>query len=265
MTPRLIAFYEGDEYARMARVLAHTAALHCPGWDVRIEDVTLFPNGEKTADERVRGNSEKLRRWVAEVDQAPDGTPIALIDADVMILRPFGDLWERPFDVAYTVRDPKRTPLPLNAGIVYVRATEPARRFLHAWFDATQPIRQSTKLFAIARKQFGAADQAGLAGILKNPAITQGVHLLPLPCLEWNCEDSEWGRFDPSTTRLVHIKGGLRNLIFGQPVSPKRKIQVTPLVRLWKDFDQAARAHTAFSLLHGPEAVLTESQARGLA
>lgn len=242
MTPRLIAFYEGADYARMARVLAHTAARHCPGWDLQIEDVTLFPNGEKTADERVRGNSEKLRRWVAAVDEAPDGTPIVLIDADVMILRPFGDLWDRPFDVAYTIRDPKRTPLPLNAGIVFVRATPAARRFLHAWFDATQPIRQSAKLFAIARKQYGAADQAGLAQILRDRTITEGVHLLPLPCREWNCEDSEWGRFDPFTTRLVHIKGGLRNVIFGQPVSPKRKVQVTPLAAIWRTLDQEARA-----------------------
>lgn len=241
MTPRLIAFYEGAEYARMARVLAHSAARHCRDWDVRIEKVALFTNGQITADERVRYDTSKLLRWTEAVEQAPDNTPMLLIDCDVMILRSLDDIWDRPFDVAYTVRDKSRTPLPLNAGIVFVRATAAARRFLRAWYETTQPIRSSKRLRQIARKQFGACDQAGLASVLKMPAVTAGVALVPLPCREWNCEDSEWGRFDPSLTRLVHIKGALRDAVLGKPVRSTRTDQVQPLAATWRALEREAR------------------------
>lgn len=241
MSPRLVAFYEGPPYDRMARVLAYTAAQHCPGWQIQIEGVTLYSPNQKSVDARCRRDTFKLNRWVTTVEEAPEGTPIMLIDADMMIRRSLDDIWDRPFDVAYTVRDKTRTGLPLNAGLIFARATVPARRFLRAWYTAAVVIKASPAKMQTAKRYYGAGEQAALAETLKTSAVN-GVQLLALPCREWNCEDSEWARFDPALTRIVHIKGALRKAIFGGgSFSVARGRQILPLVRDWKAI--AAEAH----------------------
>lgn len=239
MTPRLVAFYDGKDYARMARVLAHTAAVHCPHWDRQIADVALFTERETTVEQRVRLDNHKLLRWVEAVERAPDGTPFLLIDCDVMILRPLDDIWARPFDVAYTARDPRHSPIPLNGGVVFARATDPARRFLRAWYESTKPYKCDPKLWVAARK-YGACDQAGLVQLLKKPHPETTV--IALPCQEWNCEDSEWKHFDPAKTRLVHIKGALRQAVLGQKMNEKWRGIVSPLAQRWKTLEQEAHA-----------------------
>lgn len=236
MTPRLIAFYEGQEYARMARVLAYTAARFCPDWDRQIVNTVICEADAQGDELRRRLNNSKLLKWTETVEQAPDGTPMLLVDSDVMIVRSLDDIWQQSFDVAYTVRDPQRSTIPLNGGVVFVRANDASRRFLRAWYQATIPYKTSAKKWQEARKKYGACDQAGLCQLLKQPSV--GVQILALPCQEWNCEDSEWGRFDV-TTRIVHIKGSLRSAVFGdwQRVSAKRKPQVVPLAKQWKAFE----------------------------
>lgn len=239
MTPRLIAFYEGEAYARMARVLAYTAAVQCAGWDLQVNEATLFTEKDRSIEQRVRRNNSKLLHWAEAVDEAPDGTPMLLIDCDVMIVRSLDDIWARDFDIAYTKRDRERTVLPLNAGVVFVRATAAARRFLHDWYQATKYFKRTHEGLMLARKKYGACDQAGLAFLLDSKRFD--ARILALPCQEWNCEDSEWGRYGQNT-RIVHIKGSLRKAIFNQPISQGRKSSVLPLARRWKEFEHEACA-----------------------
>lgn len=243
MTPRLIAFHDGKDYARMARVLEHTAAQHCAHWDRRIVDTALFTERQSTVEQRVRLDNRKLLRWTEAVEAAPTGTPMLLVDCDVMILRPLDDIWERTFDVAYTSRDPHHSPIPLNAGVVFVRATDAAICFLRAWYANTKPFKKQMQDKQSAgwlhvRRKYGACDQAGLCQTLKRPPA--GATVLALPCQEWNCEDSEWRYFD-AKTRLVHIKGALRQAVLGQPLSnPKLAPIVAPLAQRWFSYEQEA-------------------------
>jgi len=241
VTPRLIACYDGALYARMARVLAASAAQHCPHWDRQIVARRLFDVKEVTVNARVRNSSVKLAEWVKAVDESPDGTPLLLIDADCLILRPLDDVWDRPFDVAYTKRDPARSKLPHNAGVLFVRATPATRAFLHAWLEDTKVIRTSTAKMQQARRQFGACDQAALATTLKRP-VASAAAIVQLPCREWNCEDSEWGRFDPSLTRIVHIKGALREALIGNArlVSAGRMQTLPRLIERWREVEARA-------------------------
>jgi hypothetical protein len=242
MTPVLLSIYEGEPYARLARVLAYSAAEHCPEWDRRIEAVTIYKPKQLSVEQRVRQDAAKLLRWVEAVETAPDDTPMLLTDCDMWIRRSLDDVWAKAFDVAYTQRDKTRTSLPLNAGVIFARATAPARRFLRAWYERTQPIRRSQFEIQKARRLFGACDQAGLAATLAS-TDTKGVNILTLPCREWNCEDSEWGRFDPKLTRIVHVKGGLRKVILKEDgVTEQRRAQVAQLVRQWQAVERAACA-----------------------
>jgi len=225
MTPRLIAGYDGDRYARLVRVLAATAARHCPAWDVRI---TVLPT--------VTAEASKLRHWLAAVEDAPDGTPMLLMDADSVILHPLDTVWDTPFDVAWTARNPAWSPWPNNGGVVFVRASDGVRAFLRDWRAALLPLLQTT---GAVRKdwlaRFGAVEQAALAQTVAATTL----QTVALPCLEWNCEDSSWAHFDPQRTRIVHVKGALRGALFGKRPSPRRAPQVAPIVRLWLDLERS--------------------------
>src|SRR5262245_45370586 len=129
MTPRLITCYEGEKYSRLAHVLSATAAKYCPTWQVIATLLVLHPD-----------DATKLLHWCEAIESAPDGTPLALMDCDTMILKPLDDLWQQDFDVAITVRNPKHSPWPNNAGVVFVRASDRVRAFFRHWLAGERKL-----------------------------------------------------------------------------------------------------------------------------
>ncbi len=228
MRPILVAGYQGHPYDRLAKVLALTARRHCGDWDLRIERIDMSTPGAK------------YDHWRSAVDGAPDGTPVALLDCDTVILKPLDDLWLEPFDVAFTARDPKRSVFPNNAGVLFVRAGEASRTFLREWHEAVMVGRVAGQ---IARKSwskhYGGYEQAALHHLLEKTSAA--VHTLS--CREWNCEQTEWSRFDEST-RIVHVKGSFRSALFksGTRLSPSRARELAPLLALWRALDEEAAA-----------------------
>lgn len=240
MTPRLVCVYfdaaSSGQFSRLAEVLRWTAAQHCPTWDRAIDAIPApTPPRRKLVEPAHLHNTEKLDRWVAAVDAAPDGQPMLLIDADTAILRPLDDVWQQPFDVAITVREPGCR-LPLNAGVVFVRATAAARALLRRWRDINRQMVTDHELHREWKRRYGGLNQAALGCAMSERAIAD-LALLRLPCLEWNCEDSSWSAFDPARTRILHVKSLLRKVIFRlAPAWP----EVKPLTRLWLGLERQA-------------------------
>jgi hypothetical protein len=231
MTPQMFACYFGARYARLTRMLAASATRHCPKWDLRLVEVPAIGALET-----------KLTHWARAVDEAPDGTLLLLIDADLVILHPLDDLWDSPFDVAYTARDRRWSPWPNNAGVIAVRVSDGVRAFMWAWERRTlELVRTSGPTRKAWLARFGAVDQAALDEQLKTTALT--VHTLS--CLEWNCEDSSWAHFNTTRTRILHIKGALREALFGDQVRPRRAEAVTPLLARWRALEAELSAVAA--------------------
>ncbi len=226
MTPTLVACWDGELYKRFADVLKATAAKHCSTWNVQLSHVKMKVN-----------QASKLAHWVKAVDAAPDGTPMLLMDADTMILRSLDDLWERPFDIAYCVRNPAWSKWPNNAGVVAVRASCSVRAFLHEWLQRELPLLKTTGPTRKAwLSRYGAVEQAALEQTLANSSL----QIERLPCVEWNCEDSSWAHAD-GRTRIVHLKGAMRAAIVGRVVSPTRRGQIGPLLGRWIAVDRSCR------------------------
>lgn len=238
MTPRLVSvWFDGDshQYPRLARVLDFTARRHCPSWEIdvrRIEEPKIHGNLGRFAGD----NHRKLEEWVAAVDVAPDGTGVLLLDADTFVCRPLDDLWDLDFDFAYTVRPPGAR-LPINAGVIAVRAGDRSRRFLHAWLDRDLAfLRRPDGDMKDWRKRYGGQNQASLGATLTvgfNPVPDLAVSALP--CETWNCEDLCWSTFSPET-RIVHVKSALRMDIFNLGLAPR----VKHLSDLWKALESEA-------------------------
>lgn len=232
-----------EQFDRLARVLAHTARQHCNGWDIRVERISPAPCRALDGTVAYERNTQKLDAWVDVMHALPDGAQLLLIDADTMILRTLNDVWQRDFDIAYTVR-PSSCRLPLNAGVLFVRVNDRSRAFLTAWRVENRRMLADRTYHLQWRRKFGGINQAALGATLQHHAA--GVMLDRLPCHEWNCEDSTWTAFDPAVTRILHIKSALRMGVFATGIV---RPPVKALVGLWrrveKDAVRAQHADTA--------------------
>ncbi len=240
--PRLVGCYfatrpqTAEPWSRMARVLAHTAARQCPGWDVSIERLpgALPPSRHRSEAEAT--NTLKLDHWAAAVADAPDGARLALVDVDTAVLRGLDDAWSLPFDLAYTVREVSR--LPLNAGVVFVRVSSRTRALVAAWRGENRRMFADARYHEPWQRRFGGMNQAAFGKVLESGLVGElGLELARLPCREWNCEDSSWRRFDPERTRILHLKSGLRRTIFG--IGPSVP-WLQDLARLWRALEREA-------------------------
>lgn len=222
-------------WRRLSRVLTHTAAAHCEGWEIRIEAVTP-PAGLRTHGIPAHvDNTHKLAWWADRVRECADGDQVLLIDADTAILRSLDDIWQQPFDVAYTVRSGFIAPF--NAGVVFLRASDRTRAFMDRWVVLNDQIQRiTTKPW---RKRYGGVNQASLAELL-NETDAMGVQLRQLSCREWNCEDSAWAHYESDVTRILHVKSELRRACL--TTLPICEPAWKPLISLWRGLEADANA-----------------------
>ncbi len=221
------------QWARMARVLAWTAGQHCPGWVSHIQRIRPQPMVSALGIASHVANTQKMEHWYTLVSAAPDGARLLLLDADTMITRPLDDVWDRDFDLAYTTKESR---FPFNSGVVFVRVTDRARAFVSAWRDENRRMLGDSAHHQTWRKRYGGINQASLGFMLAQPPRA-GLTIATLPCVEWNCEDFSWERFDPRVTRIVHLKSSLRRAIFLRTAVGQH---VRPLAALWGTLEREA-------------------------
>lgn len=235
--PRLVARYydrwSDGLYTRMARVLEATAREHCPGWEIDIRSMRAPSLTGGTGHSGHLANTRKLGEWRALVHERPDGARLALLDADTWIVRPIADIWDRPFDLAYTVRE--GWAIPFNLGVLFVRVTDRVRAFFDRWVAENAAMVHQVAERRAWRQRYGGVNQAAFAALLEQGAL-EGLDVRTLPCQEWNCEDSAWARFDPAVTRIVHLKSDARAMAIRRLVVTP---ELQPVVTAWRQLDRA--------------------------
>jgi len=234
-------WFENDtrQYARLARVLEATARRHLPGWEVNVRGIKRDLTFSRVLGESASSNTQKLEEWARIAASAPEGDLLALLDADTFLTATLDPVWDLDFDVALTERAGSH--LPLNGGVIFLRAGARARDFMKAWAETNRELFCSPKLLDPWRKRYGGMNQAALGKVLETRP-PGGAKVLRLPCLEWNCEDSSWAQFDPARTRVIHVKSALRTAAFGMDgaFGP-----VAPLMRLWRAEERALGSYRA--------------------
>lgn len=231
-------YFGGERYRRMASVLEHTAREHCPGWEINVRRIdTRWFTKSHYARPGHRTNTQKMYEWNRIVGHAPDGAELLLIDADTFITRPLASVWSYEFDFAYTTK-PGET-IPLNTGVVFLRVSPEVRGFMTAWWEKTLHLLQNATEHHRWRKRYGGVSQAALGALLAEGAAA-GLTTVELPCQEWNCDNTEWRKFDEKT-RVVHVMSKLRRAAFS--TEPSRTIGVDELARTWKDLDRRINGH----------------------
>lgn len=238
--PRLEACFFGDsagQWQRLARVLEFSARKHCPGWDVNVRRIEPTPRQSPLGIPSHVHNTQKMDAWRDVIAASANGDRVLLIDADTMVLRSLDGLWERDFDIAYTVKLAER--FPFNSGVVFVRVTPASRAFVDAWQAENARLLEDPTEHQRWRARFGGVNQAALGAMLTNGIVDRlGLRVLKVPCLEWNCEDSSWARYDPRVTRIVHIKASLRRATFSRGLATNQKVR--QLVNIWAALEREA-------------------------
>jgi hypothetical protein len=240
MTPRLEACYFdlGDgRWRKLARALDWSARQHCPGWQVRVQSIpeNLPPTHHATRTQQA--NTQKLDYWQAVIESAELGDQLLLIDADTLILRPLDDIWERPFDLAYTTKPPGAR-FPFNGGVLFMRVSPAVKAFMATWVQENRRMLRDRAYHLPFLGRYGGINQSAFGALLERGALAD-LAVVELPCLEWNCEDSSWAAFDPAVTRILHVKSTLR-----QPIADRTQ-ELKPLRDLWQAADLAARRAAA--------------------
>jgi hypothetical protein len=254
MTPRLVSFVFGESiYDRLARVLRHTARMHCPHWDVHIARVAPATHDPRDGQVLVSAlgkasylaNTQKMLAWASVVEQAPDGLPLVLIDCDTFLTGPLDAVWDFSFDFAYTVKVPgwQQIPqeawhprIPFNSGVVFCRVSERVREFFRAWRDENLTMLRDRDHHRLWRNTYGGINQAALGRAMQSGWL-RALHVHELPCQIWNCEDANWAKFGPET-RIVHVKSALRLAIRGDGPALD---SFRPLVSLWRRLEAETR------------------------
>lgn len=246
MTPRLEACYFSDgsctawRWRRLAAVLASSAQLHCPEWQIRVLSLPFQRLTTLHGTDAHIANTQKLDHWNALIQQAEDGAHVLLIDADTFITRPLDALWDLPFDVAYAVRT-NFMHYTLNAGVIALRVSPDVRLFLAHWAVENRAMLDNQKYHRPWKTKYGGINQASLGSLLERGLPQElGLDVLTLPCVEWNCEESAWSRFDPAVTRLVHVKSRLRRAVFPSTTKHTPEADLEPLVAAWKAEERRA-------------------------
>lgn len=232
------------QYERLARVLSHTARTHCPGWTLRIDRINPDVPAPATGNPSHAWNTSKLDWWNDVIQECGDGDRVVVMDADMAILRPLDSLWDRAFDLAYTIRDKATSHLPLNGGFVAVRISDRTKAVMQRWQTVNDAMCREGTDHATYHRKYAGMNQSSFGCLLETHGF-DGLSVLELPCQEWNC--CEWLGFTHAT-RVLHVKSRLRRAVFrAAPATHPVHGNLSKLVDLWNRLEREAVAQEAQS------------------
>jgi hypothetical protein len=217
--------FGGEPYTQMARVFRRSCRLAMP--EVRFTQLQGQTPAEDGRPWDCRMNTEKLRLWVEASGRYGDEN-LVLADCDMLAVGDVRHVFaDRSFDVGYTRRSEI---LPLNGGILFVRPTLAARRWLAALWRINEAMREDPAFHAPFRARYHGMNQAAMGYLIEQPVA--GVRVRAFPCSRYNLLGNDLIQPDPDAV-FVHIKSALRKLILGQPVGARDRALYGPMAARW--------------------------------
>src|SRR5690554_1844420 len=190
-------------------------------------------------------NTDKLEVWNEHIQNATEDT--VLIDCDMLIMQDFSEVWQQDFDVAITKRDEKKirmrhlpNGIPYNGGVVFVRNTDSAKRFIQAWTDCNRYLFEDTRAHSGYLKKYAGMNQAALGYLLEERGGYDICKVIDVPCAKYNaCAPEFW---ENSNAKIVHVKSDLRKEVFSR--QPKKNVPKYKYVSIWKGIEQRVNPDT---------------------
>lgn len=167
-----------------------------------LDDQPKFPKGRT---KRYQAMTARLRQWATVLPTIKGD--ILLADCDIVfngdMMKVFDDY---DFDIAYTKR--KHRNKPINGGIIWMRDTPRARRFMQMWHEVNVKMFKDIEFHNKWKKKFRGMNQPAFGYLLKNPKKHK-CKMVGLPCLKYNACDPEWAKIKDDVV-AIHLKTQLR-------------------------------------------------------
>ncbi len=239
--------FNDPTFSRLANALKRSVEQNAPDSEF-VEIISDEPEDRPGLIKHYTHNHAKLRVWRAAVHAEPENSCVILIDADAIVLGELDSAFDKPYDIGWTWR-PGR--LPVNSGVVFVRCNERSRAFMDAWVDRDEQLMNHRTLAAHGASKYGGANQASFMWLITHGKGQDIAGCQDLMCKKWNSVDQTWCDFDDDT-RILHIKGALRDACVGKPKDPfwrnlkmlsvngaESDIELGNLAKIWREYDVA--------------------------
>lgn len=187
--------------------------------------------------------SLKSAIWSDVLAENPQIDNAVCLDTDMLVIKPVEDLFERDFDISFCYKTDESENLnwPINGGLVLVKNSEQAIKFLKEWKDKTFAFKDvDEKTRKRKTRIWGGDDQITLGEMLGTrdkkqygkPIMYKGTKLLGTPCEyvnEMRCVPIS------EKTHIIHYKGRWRPVLATNEFTQYRpREKCLHLFKLWK-------------------------------
>ena len=200
--------------------------LECPTCEHRTENDKKFQYLE---------NIHKTQKWNEFFQSLNIGDEVLFLDADILILNNISEMFDflENKEIILTTRNYKK--LNFNAGVILFKVTENTKRFFNEWTEKiskfSHEIRFNQEIIKLSEIYLGAG-QTTLAYMIEKEEYKNIID--KVPCHIWNCCQQDWDLYTDET-KIIHVKSGLRKLIFEKSV--RKKSTIIKLAKIWLEYE----------------------------
>ena len=219
--------HSGDQYKRLMDVFAYSIKKNT-NYDLEI--INIEPP-EVTRDRALDNNSVKLYAWVDWLKNT-DFQNVVFMDCDMLVLKPFNEVFEKEFDVCYTYREK----LPFNGGVVFARNNKYTQDFFSKWAKVNDKMMKNPSFHKPWRSVYAGINQSAFGYLLENKP---NCHIEAVPCSIYNAVDENWRDIDKDC-KVIHYKSELRRAVVGSRYAP----WIQNLVDLWNQYEREGKTNS---------------------
>jgi hypothetical protein len=176
-------------------------------------------------------NSIKLRKWTEEIRKCGKGDNVVLMDADMLILGDPFKAFKEDFDIGYTKRTNSKWPL--NGGVVFIKVDKWTKTFMNTWLKNNDIMLEDLEFHKKWQQKYAGINQASFGYMIENFGFL--FKLNPFPCKIYNACGEDLPDFDENVTKILHVKGKLRQAIFGE-IETEPELQYP--VSIWNEYKE---------------------------
>jgi len=203
------------KYKILYEALKKSIEVNCPG--AKLHSINVPAPSNPRAFKGLTSNTVKLDYWIKALEEL-DEEHFIFIDCDMIVLKDMEHVFEKDFDICYTIRD---SVFPINGGVVFVKKNERSIDFIKRWQVINDKMYTDRAFHQVWRDKYAGINQAAFGYMIeKDPgeAKLETVH-----CMQYNCTDEGWGRIGDDC-HAIHYKGKLRDAVLRlRPVAENLK------------------------------------------
>ncbi len=174
-------------------------------------------------------NSVKLEKWVEALHSCEEGDCVALMDCDMLVLSDFFEVFDEYFDIGYTIRTQSKWPL--NGGVIFVKVNKRSLDFMNLFLTINNSMLKNFEFHKKWQEKYAGINQAAFGFMLEHQSCIN-VDIKSFPCAIYNACGEDLP-VDENITKIIHIKGKLRQAIFGEI---KTEPELESSVLLWNKY-----------------------------